>query len=88
MHQIRVHLALLGAPISGDLLYGGKPFYLSQVKRGFNLKKETEEQPFMKRMALHAFSLLFLDLNGNATKVQAPYHKDLEAFVRQLELNR
>jgi len=88
MHQIRVHLALLGAPISGDLLYGGKPFYLSQVKRGFNLKKETEEQPFMKRMALHAFSLLFLDLAGNNVKIQAPYHKDLDAFVRQLELNR
>ena len=88
MHQIRVHLALLEAPISGDLLYGGKPFFLSQVKRGFNLKKETEEQPFMKRMALHAFSLHFLDLAGNELKIQAPYQKDLEAFVRQLELNR
>lgn len=88
MHQIRVHLSLLGAPISGDLVYGGKPFFLSQVKRGFNLKKETEEQPFMKRMALHAFSLSFVDLAGNGLKIEAPYHKDLEAFIRQLELNR
>lgn len=88
MHQIRVHLALLGAPITGDLLYGGKPFFLSQVKRGFNLKKETEEQPFMKRMALHAFSLDFLDLQGNDLKIQAPYHKDMDALIRQLELNR
>ncbi len=88
MHQIRVHLALLGAPITGDLLYGGKPFFLSQVKRGFNLKKETEEQPFMKRMALHAFSLDFLDLQGNGLKIQAPYHKDMDALIRQLELNR
>jgi len=88
MHQIRVHLSVLGAPIIGDTVYGGKPFFLSQVKRGFNLKKETEEQPFMKRMALHAFSLEFLDLEGNALKVQAPYQKDMQALIRQLELNR
>ncbi|HNT51035.1 MAG TPA: RNA pseudouridine synthase, partial [Cyclobacteriaceae bacterium] len=39
MHQIRVHLARLGASITGDSLYGGKPFFVSEVKRGFNLKK-------------------------------------------------
>lgn len=88
MHQIRIHLAFLGAPITGDELYGGKPFFLSQVKRGFNLKKETEELPFMKRMALHAYALEFLDLAGNALKIQAPYNKDMAALLRQLELNR
>lgn len=88
MHQIRVHLSVLGASICGDDTYGGKPFFLSQVKRGFNLKKETEEQPFMKRMALHAFSLEFLDLAGNALKIQAPYQKDMQALIRQLEINR
>jgi RluA family pseudouridine synthase len=56
MHQIRVHLASQGASITGDEMYGGKPFLLSAIKkRGFNLKKDTEEQTFMKRMALHAF---------------------------------
>jgi RluA family pseudouridine synthase len=88
MHQIRIHLSVLGAPISGDDLYGGKAFYLSHVKRGFNLKKETEEQPFMKRMALHAFSLDFLDLGGIQVKIQAPYQKDMQALLRQLEINR
>ncbi len=88
MHQIRVHLSVLGAPILGDTTYGGKPFFLSQVKRGFNLKKETEEEPFMKRMALHAFSLEFLDLAGKVIKVQAPYQKDMQALIRQLEINR
>lgn len=88
MHQIRIHLSVLGAPIAGDEMYGGKPFYLSQIKRGFNLKKETEEQPFMKRMALHAFSLEFLDLKGEELRIQAPYQKDMQALIRQLELNR
>ena len=88
MHQIRIHLTLLEAPISGDETYGGKPFFLSQIKRGFNLKKDTDEQPFMKRMALHAFSLGFLDLKGNPLKIEAPYQKDMQALIRQLELNR
>ncbi|MGB3466292.1 MAG: RluA family pseudouridine synthase, partial [Cyclobacteriaceae bacterium] len=55
-HQIRVHLAELNSPITGDATYGGRPFFLSSVKRNYNLKKWTEEQPLISRMALHAFS--------------------------------
>ncbi len=87
MHQIRLHLSVLGAPITGDELYGGKPFFLSQVKRKFNLKKETEEQPLIKRMALHAFSLQFNDLEENARIIEAPYAKDIEVLIKQLEIN-
>ncbi len=84
MHQIRVHLGLLKSPITGDELYGGKLFYVSSVKRGFNLKKMTEEQPLMKRMALHAFSLEFALLNEAKKRVEAPYPKDFQALIRQL----
>ena len=87
MHQIRIHLSLLNASITGDELYGGKPFYLSSVKRGFNLKKHTEEEPFMKRMALHAKSLEFSNLKHETVTIEAPYPKDFQALVRQLELN-
>ncbi len=87
MHQIRIHLSISGASITGDELYGGKPFFLSSVKRGFNLKRDTEEQPFLKRMALHAFSLQFLDLTGLPRVVEAPYQKDMQALIRQLEIN-
>lgn len=87
MHQIRLHLAYLGAPITGDELYGGKPFFLSQVKKKFNLKKETEEEPLMKRMALHAFSLEFTDLSGSPRITEAPYPKDMQVLIKQLELN-
>ncbi|HEY0741212.1 MAG TPA: RNA pseudouridine synthase, partial [Chryseosolibacter sp.] len=64
------------------------PFLLSEIKRGFNLKKDTEEATFMKRMALHAFSLEFNDLSGTRRTVEAPYPKDLQALLRQLELNK
>ncbi len=87
MHQIRLHLSYLGAPITGDELYGGKLFFLSQVKRNFNLKKETEEQPIMKRMALHAFSLEFSDLSGNTKTIEAPYPKDFQVLIKQLDVN-
>jgi RluA family pseudouridine synthase len=87
MHQIRIHLASLKASITGDDTYGGKPFLLSQLKRGFNLKKGTEEESFMKRMALHAYSLKFADLTGNERIVKAPYPKDFQAVIRQLEQN-
>ncbi|RAV98299.1 RluA family pseudouridine synthase [Pseudochryseolinea flava] len=88
MHQIRIHLATLKAPITGDDTYGGKPFFLSSVKRGFNLKKQTEEQPIMKRMALHAHALRFKDLNGVDREVIAPYPKDMQALIRQLSENK
>jgi len=88
MHQIRIHLASLGTPITGDTLYGGKPFLVSSVKRNFHVKKGTEEEPLMKRMALHAYSLTFSGLDGSAVSVIAPYPKDLSALLKQLAANR
>ncbi len=87
MHQIRIHLASQKASITGDETYGGKPFLLSEVKRKFNLKKGTEEASFMKRMALHAYSLEFNNMAGERKVVQAPYPRDFQALIRQLEQN-
>jgi 23S rRNA-/tRNA-specific pseudouridylate synthase len=87
MHQIRIHLAFLKSPITGDEVYGGTLFYVSSVKRKFNLKKMSEEQPLMKRMALHAFSLEFALLDGEKKHVEAPYPKDFQALIRQLSEN-
>lgn len=87
MHQIRIHLTLLKAPITGDETYGGRPFLVSSVKRNFHLKKSTEEQPLMKRMALHAHSLEFARLNGEKVTVEASYPKDFKALIKQLEAN-
>lgn len=87
MHQIRIHLALLKASITGDETYGGKPFFVSSVKRGFQLKKMTDEEPLMKRMALHAFSLEFALLDGKRITIEAPYPKDMKALLKQLQAN-
>ncbi|TFV93313.1 RNA pseudouridine synthase [Algoriphagus kandeliae] len=85
LHQIRVHLAYLKSPICGDELYGGKPLYLSSLKRRFNLKKDTEELPIMQRVSLHAFSIGFEGLDGKEIFVQAPYPKDFQVLIHQLE---
>jgi RluA family pseudouridine synthase len=84
MHQIRIHLARLGASITGDTLYGGKPFFVSEIKRGFNLKKMTDEEPLLKRMALHAQALQFSLMNEKNCSIEAPYPKDFQALIRQL----
>ncbi len=86
-HQIRIHLSLLNAPIAGDEMYGGKPFFVSSVKRGFKLEKNTDEQPLIKRMALHAFSLEFIGLNGDKMLINAPYPRDFKALCKQLSQN-
>lgn len=88
MHQIRIHLAVLGTPIVQDEQYGGKPLYLSAIKKkNFNLKKYTEERPLISRVALHAQALHFKLLNGETKVVEAPYPKDVRALVNQLEKN-
>jgi 23S rRNA pseudouridine955/2504/2580 synthase len=88
LHQIRVHLSYLKAPICGDPLYGGKVLYLSALKRRFNLKKDTEELPIMQRVSLHAYAIKFLGLDGKGFSVQAPYPKDFQVLVQQMEKNR
>ena len=72
MHQIRIHLTCLKAPIVCDPTYGGAMIYLSEIKKTFNLKAGTEEFPLMQRVALHARSLTFNLLNEERITVEAP----------------
>ena len=87
MHQIRIHLTCLKAPIVCDEMYGGEMVYLSDLKKKFKLKKDTEELPLMRRVALHAYSLTFALMNGEVTEIIAPYPKDFAVLVKQLEKN-
>lgn len=56
-HQIRVHLAAVGAPILNDRFYGDPDelLLLSNLKRGY--KGLADEKPLLDRMALHASEL-------------------------------
>ena len=88
MHQIRVHLSDEGLPICGDDYYGGKYIFLSSVKRNFTIGKGKEETPLMHRTSLHAAGISFPAPNGQNVKIKAPYPKDFQVTLKQLEKNR
>jgi 23S rRNA pseudouridine955/2504/2580 synthase/23S rRNA pseudouridine1911/1915/1917 synthase len=85
-HQIRVHAKHIGHPVVCDNLYGdGKPILLSLLKHKFKLSKnELEERPILNRLALHALSLQFENINNETIKLEAPLPKDLKALLQQL----
>ncbi len=84
LHQIRIHLAAQNFPLVADTLYGGKIPYLSQFKAKFKESKWENEEPMMKRVALHAYELDFT-LNEKVYQLQAAYPKDFAVFLKQLE---
>ncbi len=85
-HQIRVHAKFIGHPIVCDVLYGNAaPLLLSSIKNKFKLSKlQDEEIPIMARLALHAFSLIFVNLQNEQVTCEAPFYKDMQATITQL----
>ena len=84
-HQIRVHLRHVGLPVVGDRLYGGKPLWLSRLKRDYRLKPGREERPLLSRVALHAEELtLPHPVTGQTVTITAPWPKDLKVAVKYL----
>lgn len=84
LHQIRIHLASQNFTIVSDITYGGKYPMLSRYKRNFRTSKFENEQPMMKRVALHAYSLSF-EFSGKQYDIVAPYPKDFEVFLKLIE---
>ena len=84
-HQIRIHLKHAGFPIIGDTLYGGKPLWLSRLKKDFYLKHGREERALMARVALHSEQLtLPHPVTGETITITAPIPKDMRVALRYL----
>ncbi len=87
LDQIRAHLQSRRLPIVGDTLYGGRPLWLSRLKRVYRLKEGRVERPLMGRVALHSAGLkLRHPVAGDDLEIVSPWPKDLRVAVKYLRL--
>lgn len=86
-HQIRAHLQAIGYPLLVDELYGNnESFLVSSIKRKYNLKKDTEEQPIISRLTMHAYSIEFIHPSTKELlHLTAEYPRDFSALIQVLE---
>lgn len=87
MHQIRVHFQAIGHPLAVDEVYAESDgFYLSSVKKRYNIDKFEEERPILRRLSLHAFRLTFTHpTTGEKVTFEAPLPKDIAVMLKQLQ---
>ncbi len=76
-HQIRVHLASLGHPVVGDVLYGARRELRNPAGEGASLS--------LSRNFLHAAALQFQHpRSGELLSFSAPLAAELEDFLREV----
>ena len=79
-HQIRIHLASLGAPIVGDKLYGPDDSCFARGADG-ELTQDDWDRLELPRHALHAARVsLAHPVTGVPLVIEAPFPDDLEEF--------
>ena len=84
-HQIRVHLSYIKHPIVADDMYGGKLVYPWQLVDS----EPTVQEPIIRRVALHAFSLEFKHpKTEEIIKFEAPLPDDMQNFLDALKKHR
>jgi 23S rRNA pseudouridine1911/1915/1917 synthase len=84
-HQLRVHLAAIGAPVLNDVFYGDPEvkLLLSDFKRGY--KGREEEKPMIGRLALHASELTFKHpVTREPVTLRAPLPHEFEVALKVL----
>lgn len=84
-HQVRLHLAVSGAPVLNDPLYGNATrLLLSDLKRGY--KGRADERPLINRLALHAAALTFTHpASREKISLSAPRPKDFAVALKYLQ---
>lgn len=84
-HQVRVHLAAVGAPVLNDAIYGEPvaELKLSDLKRGY--KGREEEKPLITRLALHASELTLVHpVTREPLTLRAPLPAGFEIALKNL----
>lgn len=84
-HQLRVHLAAVGAPVLNDPFYGVPEIklLLSGLKRGY--KGREEEKPMIDRLALHASELTIKHpTTREPLTLQAPLPHEFDVALKYL----
>lgn len=74
-HQIRAHLAHVGHPVVGDLLYGGDERRFIRFQLGQPCGTQDGLMP--GRHLLHASRIAFTDPTGRRIEVEAPWPADM-----------
>lgn len=85
-HQIRIHLKFKEHPIAADDLYGGHAPHLSEVLKRYKASAR-DENPMIRRYALHAYALSFMGLKEETIEVSCPYPKDFATLIKLLRKN-
>ncbi|HET7738493.1 MAG TPA: hypothetical protein VFK32_07960, partial [Tepidiformaceae bacterium] len=99
-HQIRVHLAAVGAPVSGDTVYGRRAFVLLRPETGRTHQIRVHlaavsapvsgdtvygrKDPTAPRQLLHAWQLDVPHPSGGRITITAPLPPDMVEAVRAI----
>jgi 23S rRNA pseudouridine1911/1915/1917 synthase len=86
-HQIRVHLAAVGAPVLCDRLYGGRArITLHEIARR---RMADPDRVLLERQALHAARIVFSHpITGTQIDISAPLPGDMQEVLEALQQYR
>jgi len=89
-HQIRVHMASIGHPVTGDHLYNnGDPFLYRKLHGDFRRIEGAEEistSHYIDRQALHAYYLSFVHpITGELLQLEAPLPDDIKKLIETIK---